>query len=156
MTTPTQAEIVIIGGGIIGCSIAYHLTRMGNRDVLMLEKSGVTHGATWHAAGLVGQLRTSRNVTRMLQRSVELYDRLEAGDRPGHRLEEGGQPAPGQLAGAAAGDQARRHDGQELRAGDGASFGAKEAQDALPILMSIEDVLAAAFCRATAMSTRRA
>ena len=59
MTSPTQAEIVIIGGGIIGCSIAYHLTRMGHRDVLILEKSGVTHGATWHAAGLVGQLRTS-------------------------------------------------------------------------------------------------
>ncbi|HXU58719.1 MAG TPA: FAD-dependent oxidoreductase, partial [Verrucomicrobiae bacterium] len=46
MTSPTQAEIVIIGGGIIGCSIAYHLTRMGHRDVLILEKSGVTHGAT--------------------------------------------------------------------------------------------------------------
>ena len=78
MTSTTQAEIVIIGGGIIGCSIAYHLTRMGRRDVLILEKSGVTHGATWHAAGLVGQLRTSRNVTRMLQRSVALYDGLEA------------------------------------------------------------------------------
>jgi glycine cleavage system aminomethyltransferase T/glycine/D-amino acid oxidase-like deaminating enzyme len=77
MTAPSHAEIVIIGGGIIGCSIAYHLTRMGKRDVLILEKSGITHGATWHAAGLVGQLRSSRNVTRMLQRSVELYDRLE-------------------------------------------------------------------------------
>ena len=77
MTTRTQAEIVIIGGGIIGCSIAYHLTRMGKKDVVILEKSGVTHGATWHAAGLVGQLRSSRNVTRMLQRSVELYDGLE-------------------------------------------------------------------------------
>lgn len=77
MTSATGAEIVIIGGGIIGCSIAYHLAEMGRRDVLILEKSGVTHGATWHAAGLVGQLRTSRNVTRMLQRSVELYDRLE-------------------------------------------------------------------------------
>ncbi len=77
MPTTTHAEIVIIGGGIIGCSIAYHLTRMGKMDVVILEKSGVTHGATWHAAGLVGQLRTSRNVTRMLQRSVELYDGLE-------------------------------------------------------------------------------
>ena len=77
MTTRTHAEIVIIGGGIIGCSIAYHLTRMGRKDVVILEKSGVTHGATWHAAGLVGQLRSSRNVTRMLQRSVELYDGLE-------------------------------------------------------------------------------
>ncbi len=78
MTNTSHAEIVIIGGGIIGCSIAYHLTRMGHRDIVVLEKSGITHGATWHAAGLVGQLRTSRNVTRMLQRSVELYDRLEA------------------------------------------------------------------------------
>ncbi|MGE0118378.1 MAG: FAD-dependent oxidoreductase [Dongiaceae bacterium] len=73
-----HAEIVIIGGGIIGCSIAYHLARSGKKDVLLLEKSGLTHGATWHAAGLVGQLRSSRNLTRMLQRSVALYDRLEA------------------------------------------------------------------------------
>src|SRR5215813_15627578 len=73
-----QAEILIIGAGMLGCSLAYHLTRMGRRDVVILERSGVTHGATWHAAGLVGQLRTSRNVTRMLQRSVELYDKLEA------------------------------------------------------------------------------
>jgi len=73
-----HAEIVIIGGGIIGCSIAYHLTRMGKKDVVILEKSGITHGATWHAAGLVGQLRSSRNTTRMLKYSVELYDQLEA------------------------------------------------------------------------------
>lgn len=73
-----HAEILIIGAGIIGCSIAYHLTRMGKKDVVILEKSGITHGATWHAAGLVGQLRSSRNVTRMLRHSVELYDRLEA------------------------------------------------------------------------------
>ena len=74
---PQQANIVIIGGGAIGCSIAYHLAKMGAKDVLLLEKSGLTHGATWHAAGLVGQLRPSRNVTRMLQASVELYDRIE-------------------------------------------------------------------------------
>ncbi len=73
-----SAEIVIIGGGIIGCSIAYHLARLGRTDVVVLEKSGLTHGATWHAAGLVGQLRSSRNTTRMLRFSVELYDRLEA------------------------------------------------------------------------------
>jgi 4-methylaminobutanoate oxidase (formaldehyde-forming) len=73
-----HAEIVIIGAGILGCSLAYHLTRMGKKDVVVLEKSGITHGATWHAAGLVGQLRTSRNTTRMLTHSVELYDRLEA------------------------------------------------------------------------------
>ena len=74
---PTHARIVIIGGGAIGCSIAYHLSQMGERDVVLLEKSGLTHGATWHAAGLVGQLRSKRNLTRLMQNSVELYGRLE-------------------------------------------------------------------------------
>jgi sarcosine dehydrogenase len=69
---------LIIGGGIIGCSIAYHLARMGEKDIVLLEKSALTHGATWHAAGLVGQLRSSRNTTRMLQKSVALYDRIAA------------------------------------------------------------------------------
>ena len=77
-TVPTQARIVIIGGGIIGCSIAYHLTAMGETDVVLLEQNQLTDGATWHAAGLVGQLRSSRNTTRMLEHSVELYGRLEA------------------------------------------------------------------------------
>ncbi|MGR3717926.1 MAG: GcvT family protein [Thermohalobaculum sp.] len=67
---------LIIGGGIIGCSIAYHLARAGEGDIVLVEKSALTHGATWHAAGLVGQLRSSRNTTRMLQKSVELYDRI--------------------------------------------------------------------------------
>jgi 4-methylaminobutanoate oxidase (formaldehyde-forming) len=75
---PGQANIVIIGGGAIGCSVAYHLAKMGAKDVVLVEKSGLTHGATWHAAGLVGQLRASRNVTRLLQLSVALYGRLEA------------------------------------------------------------------------------
>ena len=78
MTGRQHAETLIIGAGIIGCSIAYHLTRMGKKNVVVLEKSGITHGATWHAAGLVGQLRSSRNVTRMLRYSVEIYDMLEA------------------------------------------------------------------------------
>ena len=72
------AEIVIIGGGIIGCSMAYHLTKAGKKDVLVLEQFQITHGATWHAAGVIGQLRPSRNVTRMLQRSVALFDEIEA------------------------------------------------------------------------------
>ncbi len=75
---PESARVVIVGGGIIGCSIAYHLTKLGERDVLVLEQHHLTEGATWHAAGLVGQLRSSRNVTRMLEHSVELYGRLEA------------------------------------------------------------------------------
>lgn len=73
-----SAKHLIIGGGIIGCSIAYHLTRAGEKDVVVLEKASITEGATWHAAGLVGQLRSSRNTTRMLKKSVELYDRLQA------------------------------------------------------------------------------
>lgn len=77
-TLPPQARVVIIGAGAVGCSIAYHLTKAGERDVLVLEKSGITHGSTWHAAGLVGQLRSKRNLTRMMQHSVELYGRLEA------------------------------------------------------------------------------
>lgn len=73
-----RARILIIGGGILGCSIAYHLTKMGERDVTLLEQHSLTDGATWHAAGLVGQLRSSRNVTRMLEQSVEMYRQLEA------------------------------------------------------------------------------
>jgi sarcosine dehydrogenase len=75
---PTQARIVIIGGGIIGCSTAYHLVRLGWTDVVLLEANKLTSGSTWHAAGLVGQLRTSANITQLLKYSVELYDRLEA------------------------------------------------------------------------------
>jgi len=73
-----SAQVVIIGGGIVGCSIAYHLTKRGWKDVIILEKGELTSGSTWHAAGLVGQLRSHRNVTRMLQYSVSLYETLEA------------------------------------------------------------------------------
>ncbi|MGB7242410.1 MAG: FAD-dependent oxidoreductase [Sulfitobacter sp.] len=75
--TQNATQQLIIGGGIIGCSIAYHLTRMGEKDVVLLERANLTEGATWHAAGLVGQLRSSRNTTRMLQKSVAMYDRLQ-------------------------------------------------------------------------------
>lgn len=71
------AQVVIIGGGITGCSIAYHLTKMGWRDVVVIDKGELTSGATFHAAGLVGQLRASVNITKMLKYSVELYARLE-------------------------------------------------------------------------------
>ena len=73
-----SAKHLVIGGGIIGCSVAYHLARAGEPDVVLLEKSSLSDGATWHAAGLVGQLRSSRNTTRMLRKSVALYDRLES------------------------------------------------------------------------------
>ena len=73
-----SAQVVIIGGGIIGCSTAYHLAKMGWKDVVLIEKGELTSGSTWHAAGLVGQLRSDRNLTRMLQYSVSLYEKLEA------------------------------------------------------------------------------
>jgi sarcosine dehydrogenase len=72
-----SAQVVIIGGGIVGCSTAYHLTKMGWKDVVIVEKGELTSGSTWHAAGLVGQLRAERNITRMLQYSVSLYENLE-------------------------------------------------------------------------------
>ncbi len=78
MTLPSHAQIVVIGGGIIGCSTAYHLARDHKADVVLLEMGQITSGSTWHAAGLVGQLRSSASITRVLKYSVELYKGLEA------------------------------------------------------------------------------
>ncbi len=78
MTLPTHAEIVVIGGGIIGCSTAYHLARDHKADVILLEQGKLTSGSTWHAAGLVGQLRSSASITRVLKYSVDLYKDLAA------------------------------------------------------------------------------
>ena len=75
---PRHAQVVIIGGGIAGCSTAYHLTQLGYKDVLLLERHQLTSGSTWHAAGLVGQLRTQAGITQLLGNSVALYDRLES------------------------------------------------------------------------------
>jgi len=75
-TLPSHAEIVVIGGGIIGCSTAYHLARDHKADVVLLEQGQITSGSTWHAAGLVGQLRSSASITRVLKYSVDLYKRL--------------------------------------------------------------------------------
>ncbi len=72
-----HARILIIGGGAIGCAVAYALARQGEKDVLVLEKAQLTHGSTWHAAGLVGQLRGKRNLTRMMQNSVAIFRDLE-------------------------------------------------------------------------------
>jgi len=138
-----SAKIVIIGGGAIGCSIAYHLAQLGQRDVLLLEQAGLTQGTTWHAAGLVGQLRGKRNLTRMLRDSVELYGRLEA---------ETGQATDWKPTGSlrlASSEERWR----EIRATatTARSFGfelhlvsAKEAQELFP-LMTTEGVVGAAF-----------
>ena len=75
---PSQAHVVIVGGGIVGASVAYHLTTLGLRDVVLLEQGSLSGGTTWHAAGLVGQLRSSSNLTQLIRDSVDLYSRLEA------------------------------------------------------------------------------
>jgi len=84
---PTQARVVIIGGGVGGASIAYHLTQMGWRDVVVLERNELTSGSTFHSAGLVGTLRTDVNLTKMIRYSTDLYRRLkdETGHDPGWR-----------------------------------------------------------------------
>lgn len=75
---PSKARAVIIGGGVSGCSVAYHLTKLGWTDVVLLERKQLTSGTTWHAAGLIGQLRGSQNMTRLAKYSADLYVRLEA------------------------------------------------------------------------------
>lgn len=78
MSIPSQAEVVIIGGGVAGCSIAYHLTKLGIPDVVLLERKQLTCGTTWHAAGLVTQLRASQRMTELAQYTGELFGKLEA------------------------------------------------------------------------------
>ena len=72
-TLPDQAQVVIIGGGVVGCSLAYHLVKIGWTDVVLLERKTLTCGTTWHAAGLVGQLRATQNLTRLAQYTTDLY-----------------------------------------------------------------------------------
>ena len=140
---PSSARIVIIGGGIVGTSVAYHLGAMGQTDVILLERGKLTSGSTWHAAGLVGQLRTSANITQLLGYSVALYDRLEAetGQATGWKRNGGLRLAC----------NAERWTEVRRQATTARSFGlemqllsAKEAQDLWP-LMQVDDVVGAAF-----------
>ncbi len=138
-----SVEIVIVGGGVIGCSIAYHLAKLGKRDVVILEKSGLTHGSTWHAAGLIGQLRGKQNLTRMLQYSVQLFGGLEA---------ETGQATDWRPVGSLRiASSAERWQEIKRTATAARAFGfelhlltAKEARDLFP-LMSTEGVVGAAY-----------
>jgi heterotetrameric sarcosine oxidase gamma subunit len=75
---PREAQAVIIGGGVIGCAVAYHLAKLGWRDVVLLERKRLTCGTTWHAAGLIGQLRATANMTKLARYGAELYAKLEA------------------------------------------------------------------------------
>jgi sarcosine dehydrogenase len=78
MTLPDRCQVLVIGGGVVGCSVAYHLAQRGITDVVVVERAALTHGSTWHAAGLVGQLRSSSNLTQLMRQSVQTYQTLEA------------------------------------------------------------------------------
>jgi glycine/D-amino acid oxidase-like deaminating enzyme len=87
---PEAAKIVVIGGGVGGVSVAYHLAELGETDVVVLDRDELTSGSTFHSAGLVGQLRADPTLTRMNMYSVELYRRLQASDQPAGWTESGG------------------------------------------------------------------
>lgn len=133
MTVPDRCQVVVIGGGVVGCSIAYHLALLGLTDVVLVERKGLTHGSTWHAAGLVGQLRSSPSLTQLMRRSVQTYQTLE--ERTGYAT---GWRGVGSIRVAASPDR-----WEELKriATSGRSFGfevhlisAAEARQLFPLL----------------------
>ncbi len=139
---PNSAQAVIIGGGIVGCSTAYHLAKLG-WEVVLVERAKLTSGTTFHAAGLVGQLRTNANITQLLGYSVDLYDRLEeeTGQATGWKMNGGLRLACNE----------DRWIEVKRQATTAHSFGLdmqlltpKEAQDLWP-LMQVDDVIGAAF-----------
>ena len=141
-TLPSSSKVIVIGGGIVGCSTAYHLGKLGVETVL-IERKKLTSGTTFHAAGLVGQLRSNANITQLLGYSVELYDRLEkeTGQATGWKMNGGLRLACNQ----------ERWTEVKRQATTAHSFGLdmqllspKEAQDLWP-LMDVSDVVGAAF-----------
>ena len=92
---PSHARVVVIGGGIVGCSTAYHLTRLGWRDVVLVERGQLSCGTTWHAAGLVGQLRSYANMTQLIRYSTRALRLARGGDGAGDRMEALRQPLGG-------------------------------------------------------------
>ena len=140
---PQSARTVIIGGGIVGCSTAYHLGKLGWTDTVLLERHKLTSGTTFHAAGLVGQLRSNANITQLLGNSVDLYNRLEAetGLSTGWKMNGGLRLACNE----------ERWTEVKRQATTARSFGLemhlltpKEAQDLWP-LMNVDDVVGAAY-----------
>ncbi len=140
---PSQAQVVVIGGGVGGCSIAYHLTLMGWKDVVILERHELTSGSTWHSAGLVGQMRSDANLTRMMHYSTDLYRKLK---------EETGQDTSWrEVGGIRLASSAERMEENKRLVGMARSFGVdmelispKEAHDKFP-LISLDGVVGAAF-----------
>ena len=74
---PSNSKVVVIGGGVIGCSVAYHLAKFGWKDTILLERDQLTSGTTWHAAGLVSQLGPTAAITRIRKYTLDLYKKLE-------------------------------------------------------------------------------
>ena len=143
MDLPSQAQVVIIGGGVGGTSIAYHLTLMGWKDVVVIERHELTAGSTWHSAGLVGQLRSDANLTRMMSYSTDLYRRLksETGQDTGWR----------EVGGLRLASSPERLEELKRLAGMARSFGMpmeilspKEAWNLFP-LINLEGVLGAVY-----------
>jgi sarcosine dehydrogenase len=136
-----SAEIVIIGAGAVGCSVAMHLARDGAKDVLVLDKAGITHGSTWHAAGLVGQYRSREDLARVMIASVKLYDEIQA-ERPID------WKSVGSLRVAATAARMREfRDAQPIAKGYGIDLRLltpSEARDAFPYL-NASDLVGAAF-----------
>ena len=139
----SRAGAVVIGGGVGGCSIAYHLAKLGVQDVVLVEQFDLTYGSTWHSAGLVGQLRSSVSLTRMMMYSVELYAAL--------RRETGKDPGWHELGGIRLASSQARMEEIQRQAGWAKTFGlpleiisAAEAKERFP-LMSTDGVQGAAF-----------
>ncbi len=140
---PSQAQAVVIGGGVGGASIAYHLALMGWKDVVIIERHELTAGSTWHSAGLVGQMRSDANLTRMMHYSTDLYRKLKE--------ETGVDTSWREVGGLRLASSADRMEENKRLVGMARSFGVamelvspKEAHDMFP-LMSLEGVLGAAF-----------
>ncbi len=142
MAPPTDARVVVIGGGVAGCSIAYHLARLGWTDVVVVEQHDLTEGTTWHSAGFVGQLRSTISQTRMIMYSSALYAELreQTGLDPGWRGVGGLRLAttPERV------EELRRQveRGHHLRPGDGAALIRPRRRAMLPLL-DVDDVRAA-------------
>ncbi len=128
---PSHARAVIIGGGVSGCSVAYHLAKLGWTDVVLLERKQLTCGTTWHAAGLIGQLRHNQNMTRLAKYSADLYLRLEEETGVATGMRRNGSITVALTAGAARGDPAQCLAGAGLRR-RGAPDRAERGQEPLP------------------------
>ncbi len=140
---PSHARVVIIGGGVGGCSIAYHLTLMGWKDVVVVERGELNGGSTWHSAGLIGQLRSDANLTRMMRYSTELYSQL--------KKETGQDTGWNEVGGIRLASSPERMESLKRLVGMARSFGMplelispKEAQDMFPMI-TLNGVVGAAY-----------